>query len=130
MARHFGRSEARVRYWIKRSLAHGFAALADQPHVGQPSRLTPALLATLRQELEKGERTWSAAQLAAWLAEHHGVQLSARHGGRLLQRARLSYKRTERGLNHKRHPQQVQEKQTELVAREKGAKPVAWTSAL
>jgi hypothetical protein len=36
-----GLAKCGVRYWVKRFLTLGFHALADQPHLGQPSQLTP-----------------------------------------------------------------------------------------
>lgn len=122
-------SEVRVRYWIKRFLTLGFDALADQPHLGQPSQLTPALLAAIRTELAKGDRTWTARQLAAWLAEQHGVEFSPDWLGEKLGRARLSYKRTSRSLQHKQDPAVVAERRADLETLEKGEPPVAWTSA-
>lgn len=121
-------SEGRVRRWIKRFLAGGFAALPDQPHLGQQSQLTPELMAALRAELEKQERTWTAPQLAAWLAEHHGLRLSPNHLGTLMRRAKLSYRRTERSLKHKQDPEAVEQKRAELQELEKGALRGAWTS--
>src|SRR5262245_7023287 len=100
IARHLQISEPRVRFWIKQYLVGGFAALPDQPHVGQSSRLTPPLLAAVQAELAKGERTWTAEQLAHWLGEQHGVRLSPDWLGRLLKRARVSYKRTYRSVKH------------------------------
>jgi transposase len=129
IASHLRLSEKRVRYWIKRFLAGGFDALPDQPHVGQPSRLTPALVAALQQEVEQSQRTWTAQQLADWLAEQHGLRLTANHLARRLKRARFSYKRTERGLQHKQDLEKVAERQADLETAEKGAKPVGWTSA-
>lgn len=121
IARHFQVQEATVRHWIKQFLAQGdFAALSDQPHRGQTSQLTPTLLAALRAELAATERTWTAPQLAHWLTEQHGVELSADHLGFLLRRAGLSYKRTERSLRHQQDPVQVATKQAELHALEKG----------
>src|SRR5205814_558686 len=111
-------------------LVGSFVALPDQPHVGQPSRLTPALVEAIRQELARTPRTWTAVQLAEWLAAQHGVRLTPDHLGRLLKRARLSYKRTERGLQHKRDPEQVAARQAELEELEKGELPAAWTSAM
>ena len=121
-------SEQRVRYWIKRFLLGGFDALPDQPHLGQSSQLTLALLAALRAELEKQERTWIAPQLADWLAEHHGLRLSPHHLGTLLRRAGLSYRRTERSLQHKQDPEAVAQKRRELQELEKGAEPGVWMS--
>src|SRR5437763_17052443 len=71
IARHLRLDEQRVRYWIKRFLAGGFAALPDQPHRGQPSRLTPEVFTALKAALAKGDRTWTAPPLAAWLADQH-----------------------------------------------------------
>ncbi len=130
ISRHLRSSEKRVRYWIKQFLAGGFEALPDQPHVGQSSRLTPALLAALQEEVEQSGRSWTAGQLADWLAAQHGVRFTARHLGRLLKRARFSYKRTERRVEHKQDPEQVAERQAALETLEKGARPVAWTSAM
>jgi transposase len=120
-------SEGRVRHWIKQFLQDGFDALPDQPHRGQRSQLTPDLVATLRSELAKGERTWTTAQLADWLAEQHGLRLSRNHLGTLLRRAGLSYRRTERSLKHKQDPQQVAQKRAALQELEKGATGGAWT---
>ena len=130
IAVHLRFSEKRVRHWIKQYLVGGFDALPDQPHVGQQSRLTPALLAALRHESERRQRTWSAEQLADWLAEQQGVRLTPGHLGRLLKRAGWSYKRTERALKHKQDPEQVRERQADLETLEKGERLVAWTSAM
>jgi transposase len=109
-----------VRYWIKRFLTHGFAGLPDQPHPGQPSAFTPAILEALRQELAKGDRTWTAPQLAAWLAEHHGIQRSVDQLRAVLKRAGLSYKRTYRSLKHQQDAAKVAEKRADLETLEKG----------
>ena len=127
IAAHLRRSPRRVRFWLRRFLEGGFDALPDQPHPGQQSQLTPALLAALREEVEQGERTWTASQLADWLAEHHGLRLSPQHLGALLRRAGFSYRRTQRTLKHKQDPEQVQRKREELQELEKGANKGAWT---
>lgn len=120
-------SEVRVRFWVKQFLAHGFAGLPDQPHVGQTSQLTPELLAALRREVEKGERTWTAGQLADWLADEHALRFHPNHLGALLRRAGFSYRRTERSLQHKQKPEAVAQKRAELQELEKGARLGAWT---
>jgi transposase len=122
-------SEVRVRYWVKRFLTLGFDALVDQPHLGQPSQLTPALLAAIQTELAKGDRTWTARQLAEWLAAQHGVEFSPDWLGEKLGRARLSYKRTTRSLQHKQNQALVAERRADLETLEKGEPLVAWTSA-
>jgi transposase len=129
IARHLRISPRRVRFWLRQFLTGGFDALPDQPHVGQTSRLTPALLEAVRQELDRGDRTWTTRQLAAWLAETHGVSFSRDHLGTLLRRAGLSCRRTERDLGHKQDPEKVAAGTAELETLEKGATPVAWTSA-
>jgi transposase len=130
ISRHLQISEVRVRYWVKRFLAGGFAALPDQPHLGQRSALTPAILGALRAELQRDERTWTAPQLADWVAREHGVRLSPHHLAHLLRRAQLSYKRTNRTLKHKQHPEQVAAKRADLQTLEKGEQLVGWTSAI
>ena len=130
IAAHLQCGQARVRHWLKRFLAEGCAGLPDQPHLGQTSRLTPELLAALQARIAQGDRTWTAAQLAAWLAEEHAVHLSADWLGRLLKRARISYKRTHRSLKHQQDPDTVAAKQAELVELEKGGRTVAWTSGI
>jgi transposase len=123
IARHFRRSECCVRVWVKAFYRGGFEALPDKPHVGQKSSLTPQLLAALREQVRKGERTWTSQQIADWLSEQHNVHLSADWLGRLLRRANLSYKRTSRSLTHKQKPQEVAAKTADLKTLEKGGTP-------
>ena len=107
IARHFRCHEETVRPWIKAFLARGFDALADQPHPGQRSRLTPAMEETIRADLRRDARTWTAAQLTAWVAEQFGVRLSPAQLGRRLKRAGIVYKRASRSLKHKQDPEEV-----------------------
>jgi transposase len=130
IARHLQSSEKRVRFWIKRFLDAGFAGLPDQPHLGQSSRLTPELLEAIRTELRKGDRTWTAAQLAEWLRLQHGLDLTPGWLAELLKRARITYKRTNRGLQHKQDAARVAAAQAELAELEKGARQVGWTSGI
>lgn len=130
IGQHLRVSPRRVRVWIVRFLDEGFDALADQPHRGRPSRLTPALIDALRTELTKQERTWTLGQLTAWLQEHHGVGISRDQLGERLRREQLSCRRTEPDLEHKQDPEQVARAQEELGTLEKGERPVAWTSAI
>jgi transposase len=119
IAHHLGHHEQTVRAWIKVFLARGFDALPNKPRGGKQSALTPAVLEAVRAELVKGQRTWTAAQLVAWIAEQHGVRLSP---GRLrihLKRAKLSWQRTSRSLKHKQKPEEVAEKRAALERLEK-----------
>jgi putative transposase len=119
IARHLAMCEQSVRQWIKAYLERGFDALRDQPPVGRTSRLTPAIRDAVRQELAKGERTWTAAQLAEWIEQRFGVRVSAAHLRRFRRRWKLSYKRTARSLRHKQDPDEVAAKEAELDALKK-----------
>lgn len=130
IARHLRVSARRVRFWLRQYLDRGFDALPDQPHPGRPGRLTPALVAAVHQLLDRGDRTWTVGQLAAWLEEEHQVSFSSNHLGHLLRRAKLSCRRTERDLGHKQDPVEVAIQVADLETLEKGAKPGAWTSVM
>jgi transposase len=119
IARHLGRHEQTVRHWIQAFLAGGFEALPDQPHPGQHSALTPAMEEAIRTQLRKEPKTWTASQLAVWVAEQWGVALSAAQLGRRLKRAKIVYKRTSRSLKHKQNQDDLAEKRKELAAHEK-----------
>jgi transposase len=67
----------------------------------------------------RGGRTWTAAQLAAWVAEHHGVRLSADRLRRHLRRAKISWQRTSRTLRHKQDPVEAAARQAVLDDRAK-----------
>lgn len=124
IAGHLHYSDICVRRWIKTYLKDGFDALNDKPHLGQKSALTPPILAALREEIHKGERIWTARQVAEWLLEHYQIRRSTSQLRRLLRRERLRYKRTTRTLKHKQNQQQVAAKRTELDALEKGGSPL------
>jgi putative transposase len=115
IARHLGQHEHTVRPWIKAFLAGGFDALPNKPRGGKVSALTAAMLEDVRVEVARGERTWTAAQLADWIAAHHGVRLSADRLRRHLHRARISWQRTSRTLRHKQDPDEVAEREALLT---------------
>src|SRR5262249_41787741 len=89
-------SEKCVRHWIKTFLSRGFDALPDRHHLGQKSALTPAMEEAIRQRLRQENRTWTAAQLADWVAEQFGVRFAPDQLCRRLRRAKIHYKRTGR----------------------------------
>jgi transposase len=119
IATHLGICEKRVRHWIKAFLQGGFDALPDQPHPGQKSALTPALEEAIRQELRRTAQTWTAQQIADWLATEHGVRLNAEYLAQRLKRARITYKRTGRSLKHKQDADAMADKQAEIEGHEK-----------
>jgi transposase len=113
IALHVGQHEQTVRHWIKafaggagsfasNRSGSGFDALGDKPRGGKTSALTPSILSAVQDEIRRGERIWTAEQIASWVAEHHGVRLSADRLRVHLHRAGLSYKRTSRSLRHKK----------------------------
>ena len=114
IARHLGLHEQTVRTWLKAFLDRGFDALPNKPRGGKSSALTPTILAAVRVELAKAERTWSAAQLTDWIAEHHDGHLSVDRVRRHLRRAGRSWQRTSRSLKHKQDPTEVAERQAVL----------------
>ena len=120
IAQHFSMSERCVRRWIKTFLAEGFDALPDRPHVGQKSALTPEILAAIGTEVSKGERTWTAPQIADWIEQHFALRLSPPWISRRLRREKIAYKRTSRTLGHKQDKEQVASKRADLETREKG----------
>ncbi len=119
IARHLGQHEQTVRAWIKAFLDGGFNALTNKPRGGKESALTPAMLDAVRAEVAKGTRTWTAAQLADWVADHQGVRLSTDRLRIHLRRAKISWQRTSRSLKHKQDPAEVAEKQARLDDLEK-----------
>jgi len=114
IARHLGQHEHTVRPWIKAFLAGGFDALPNKPRGGKVSALTAVMLESVRAEVARGERTWTAAQVTDWVAEHHGVRLSTDRVRIHLRRAGISWQRTSRTLRHKQNPDEVAERRAVL----------------
>lgn len=115
IARHLGQHEQTVRAWIKAFLRGGCAALPNKPRGGKQSALTAPLLEAVRAEVGRGTRTWTAAQLADWVAAEHGVRLSADRLRLHLRRARISWQRTSRTLRHKQDPDEVAAREAVLT---------------
>src|SRR4028119_2040471 len=93
IARHLGLHEQTVRAWIKLFLAQGFDALVNKPRGGGHSALTSEIIESVREEVARGKRTWSARPLAEWVAQHLGVRISPGRMRVHLRRAKLSYHR-------------------------------------
>lgn len=117
IAHHLGLHEQTVRAWIKAFIASGFDALTNKPRGGDHSEVTPVMLEAARAEVAKGTRTWR--EIAAWVAEHHGVRISPGRMRVHLKRAKLSYQRTSRSLRHKQRPEEVAARKEQLEALEK-----------
>ncbi|HET8627918.1 MAG TPA: helix-turn-helix domain-containing protein [Thermomicrobiales bacterium] len=123
IARHLGRHEQTVRAWVKAFLAGGFDALPDKPRGGKQSALTAPMLESVRAELAAGARTWTAAQLADWVADRHGVRLSADRLRIHLRRATSSWQRPSRTLRHKQDPAEVAAREAVPAERAKKGPP-------
>src|SRR5215208_1042450 len=102
IARHLGAHEQTVRKYVKVFLAEGFTALPDRPRPGRPPTVTTAHLDALEALLDAGGRTWTTAQLVAWLEREHGVRVHPDHLSRLLHARRFGWKRTVSSVAHKR----------------------------
>lgn len=123
IARHLGQHEQTVRAWVKAFLAGGFDALPNKPRGGKVSALTAPMLEGVRAEVASGARTWTAPQLAAWVAERHGVRLGADRLRVHLRRAKISWQRTSRTLRHKQDPDEVAARAAVLADRAKKGMP-------
>jgi transposase len=121
IARQFGEHEQTPRAWIKPFLAEGFDAVTDKPRGGDHAAVTPAMLESVRTEIAKGDRTWSARELAEWVAEQHGVRIGPGRMRVHLQRAKRSSQRTARSLRHKQQAEEVDKGTAQLAAREQKA---------
>lgn len=120
IAVHLDQHEQTARYWIKAFLSGGFDALADRPHTGKTSAITPQILADVRTWLTEGDKTWNARQVAAEVNARYGILRSLDQWHRLLKREHMTYKRTRRTLHHKQNPTQVADKTAELDALKRG----------
>lgn len=111
IAGSLGLHEQTVRKFIKGFVAEGFAGLANQPIPGRTPRASAADLAalgTLLDEAATSGQTWTAPQLAAWLARERGVQLSTSRLRVLLREHEFRWKRTKRSLRHLRKDPDLQ----------------------
>jgi transposase len=105
---------------IKGFLAAGFAALVEAPRCGRPPHLPRADLDAVEAMLDacaQGGPTWTAGQLAHWLADQRGVHISPSHLTCLLRADGFRWKRTRDSLRHKANPilQQAAQAQLEEV---------------
>lgn len=123
IAKHLGVYEKGVRRWVKAYLSDGFDALGNKPHLGKQSALSKEMLAGVRAEIGKGNRTFTARQIGDWVFSTYGVSLSERRLRLHLKRAGLTWQRTSRDLKHKQEPDAVAKGQAALQSLEKGGMP-------
>jgi transposase len=86
----------------------GWAALPDRPRPGRPPTLPEAHLLAVERLLDeaaaRGERTWSAPRLAAWLAETHRGRVAPKYLAERLSARGFRWKRTRRTVRRKADP--------------------------
>jgi transposase len=124
IARYLGRHEQTVRKYVKAFVAAGpaggWAALPDRPRPGRPPTLTEAHLLAIEHLLDeaaaRGDRTWTAPQLAQWLDDTHGVQVRPKYLGERLRARKFRWKRTKRTVQHKADPDRQKEAKADLAA--------------
>ncbi len=119
-ARALAVHEQTVRKFVARFRTEGFAGLADRPRGGRPARLTEADLVAVEARLDAdaatGARTWTLAQLAAWLETDRGIVVTPGHLGERLKRRGFRWKRTKRSTAHKQsNPDRQEEAAADLA---------------
>jgi transposase len=123
IARHFDITESRARHWIKAFLTEGFSGLVSKQSPGPPVKLTPEVLASLKQMLQTSDQTWTGPQIKQWLWDTHQIAVNRTWLCEVLVKNQLSYKRTTRTLAHKQNPEMVADKRADLLTLKKGLRP-------
>lgn len=127
IATHLGYHAKTVRLVLKRFGEHGPASVRRRPpgplpDAGRRAQVTTALDALLGQD-----RSWTAAQLAAALADQ-GIPLSTRQTRKYLKRMGARWRRTVRTLAHKQDPIKVERAKAQLTVLKKRPLKGAWPS--
>jgi transposase len=110
-------SRRTVTRFIQRYEAEGLQGLMTKPRSGRPPKVTAAYKAQLLELVEQQPRTlvlpysnWTTANLAEYLAESTGIELSARQVENILKANDWRLRRPVRTVKHKQDPELVQEK--------------------
>ncbi len=123
IARHFCLTESRVRHWVKAFLTGGFTALENKKPPGPKRKLTPEIVAHLKQVVGQDGRTWTAPQVMDWLQQQYGLSVNRTWLCEVMNQNGMSYKRTTRHVGHKQKPEQVAERKADLETLKRGRKP-------
>lgn len=123
IAAHLDCHAKTVRQILDRYPQEGLACLVRQhpgtrPNTAHRQQVEDALATLLAQD-----RTWTAAHLAAALAEQQ-ITLGPRHLRRYLRGMGAGYRRTVRTLDHKQNPEKVATARQELATLKRGRQPV------
>ena len=123
IAQHFGLTQSRARHWVKAFLTDGFAALANKTSPGPKRKLTPEIIAHLKQVVGQDGRTWTAPQVMDWLQEQYSLSVNRTWLCEVMNQNGMSYKRTTRHVRHKQTPEQVVVKKADLETLKRGPRP-------
>jgi putative transposase len=106
IAAHLGRCGPTVRTTLHRFAATGPAGLRQRQTGPPPDTARREQVSTALGRLLAQDRTWTAAQLAAALADD-GIVLSTRQTRKYLTRMGARWRRVQRTLRHKHDPARV-----------------------
>ena len=116
-------SRRTVTRFIQRYEAEGIQGLMTKPRSGRPPKVTAAYKAQLLELVEQQPRVldlpysnWTTANLAEYLAELTGIELSARQVENILKANDWRLRRPVRTVKHKQDPELVQEKKRDSAA--------------
>lgn len=108
-----------VTRYIQRYEAEGIDGLLTRPRSGRPPKATAAYKSLLLQVVEQSPRTldrpfsnWTTANLAEYLAQKTGIELSPRQVENLLKANDWRLRRPVRTVKHKQDSELVAEKKT------------------
>ena len=110
-------SRRTVTRFIQRYEAEGIQGLMTKPRSGRPPKVTAAYKTQLLELVEQQPRAldvpysnWTTANLAEYLGELTGIELSARQVENILKANDWRLRRPVRTVKHKQDPELVQEK--------------------
>lgn len=116
-----------VTRYIQRYEAEGIDGLLTRPRSGRPPEATEAYTSLLLRSVEQPPRAlglpfsnWTTANLAEYLAEKTGIELSPRQVENILKANDWRLRRPVRTVKHKQYPELVEEKKTDAGGNEPG----------
>ena len=107
LARHFDRCEATMRRWIRQFEEEGLKAVRHRQLGTGPDHARRREVRRALNGLLSRKRTWTAAQLAAALAEEKGIVMRPPTVRKYLHLMGASYRRTKYSLRHRQDPERA-----------------------
>lgn len=124
IAAHLGYNPVTVRRLLRRFPQTGVVGLHRRPPGPPPDTARRAQVEAALNALLDQDRTWTAAQLAAALADEYGIALSARQTRKYLGRI-AAWRRTVRTLRHKQDSVKAERAKAVLGSLKKRPRPAA-----